>query len=168
MTIKKKKVSFRFKGNLKHKGKDATTVNDYLKEAFPSGIIKAEKVVELAKNPNSPLHRYFDWDVKRSAHRDWLQQARQLIASIEVIYENQEPIRAYQHVVLEEEGNAYIDNTKASERQDLKDQIVEQARKELLCWKRRFIRLQEYFGKPQDAEGKAFKQIFKSIETLEE
>lgn len=53
------------------------------------GVLTREIVVEDAKKKLSPLHRYFEWDVKKAAEQHWLHTAGQLIASVqvEVVYE---------------------------------------------------------------------------------
>lgn len=48
------------------------------------GEIKAEMVVEAAKNKESVLHNYFVWDNKEAARRYRLQQASELLRRIEV------------------------------------------------------------------------------------
>jgi hypothetical protein len=47
-------------------------------------------VVEAAKDETSPLHSYFCWDDTEAAKRYRLDQARHLIASIEIISDPQE------------------------------------------------------------------------------
>ena len=41
-------------------------------------------IVEVAKNPNSILHGYFEWDDRKAGHSFRLQQARHLITSVKV------------------------------------------------------------------------------------
>src|ERR1035438_5102022 len=40
-----------------------------------------DNVIELAKDPNSPLHGEFTWDVKEAALKTWRHEARELISS---------------------------------------------------------------------------------------
>lgn len=48
------------------------------------GWLTAKAVVEDAKDPDSPLHCEFDWDVERSAQRWWEHKARTLIQAVRV------------------------------------------------------------------------------------
>lgn len=48
------------------------------------GSITPELVIEAARNPESPLHDQFEWDVKKAAHEHWLDVARSLIRSVRV------------------------------------------------------------------------------------
>lgn len=54
------------------------------------GVVTAEKVVERAENENNLLHDYFEWNNDKAGHLWRLQQARVLIASVEVTYINEE------------------------------------------------------------------------------
>ena len=56
------------------------------------GILLPETVIRLAKNPKHPLHPYFDWDDAIAAHQYRLDQARDLISSIEVLVEYEDRV----------------------------------------------------------------------------
>lgn len=47
-----------------------------------SGRITPDLVVAEAKKKDSPLHAYFEWDVKKAAAKYWLDQARVLIQTV--------------------------------------------------------------------------------------
>ena len=49
------------------------------------GRVTPEMVVDDARNPDSPLHAYFEWDVNLAAARHWLDQARTLIRSVKIV-----------------------------------------------------------------------------------
>jgi len=61
------------------------------------GILRAEDVVEAAADPDSPLHRHFQWDDGKAAHQYRLIQARNLITVyVEVLPGvSQEPVQVY-------------------------------------------------------------------------
>lgn len=48
------------------------------------GSLDPAVVVEAARDPASPLHDAFDWNVETAAYEWWLSQARSLIRSVEV------------------------------------------------------------------------------------
>jgi flagellar basal body rod protein FlgC len=54
-------------------------------EQSHGGVLRPSDVVKDAKNPDSPLHDLFDWDLERSAERHWMERARQIITSVKVI-----------------------------------------------------------------------------------
>ena len=60
------------------------------------GLIRAETVVEVAQDEDSPLHSYFCWDDTEAAHKYRLWQARDLIrVEVTVLEKTNKSIRAY-------------------------------------------------------------------------
>lgn len=54
-------------------------------ELANGGRLTPDDVVEDAKNPESPLHACFEWDIEKAASAYWIEQARTLITSIRVV-----------------------------------------------------------------------------------
>lgn len=54
------------------------------------GVVTAEKVVAIAEDENNVLHDYFEWDNDKAGYLWRKQQARTLIACVEVTYINEE------------------------------------------------------------------------------
>lgn len=54
-------------------------------EARGKGVLTPRAVVEDAKDPSSPLHDQFTWDVKKAAYQYWLDEARAVIVSVQYI-----------------------------------------------------------------------------------
>jgi hypothetical protein len=46
------------------------------------GVLEPDEVIEEARNPQSPLHSQFDWDIEKAAFEHWRAQARQLIRGV--------------------------------------------------------------------------------------
>jgi hypothetical protein len=46
------------------------------------GTITPEEVVEDARDPDSPLHGYFEWDESKAARQAWTMTARVIIRSV--------------------------------------------------------------------------------------
>jgi hypothetical protein len=46
--------------------------------------LTCEAVIEAARDPKSPLHRLFEWDLGRAAHQHWIVQAREIIVAYRV------------------------------------------------------------------------------------
>jgi hypothetical protein len=49
-----------------------------------AGLLTPHAVVADAKKKDSPLHKYFEWDLRKAAAEHWLDQARQLIKTVRV------------------------------------------------------------------------------------
>ena len=48
-----------------------------------NGTLTPNRVLEAAKDKRTALHKYFEWDDKKAGHAYRLEQARQLIRSVE-------------------------------------------------------------------------------------
>lgn len=53
--------------------------------AANDGQLTPDAVVADARDPGSPLHDQFEWDVGKAAYKYWLDQARNLITSVKVV-----------------------------------------------------------------------------------
>lgn len=119
-------------------GKEMDRLTETTKKITP------RELVESAKNPTSPLHQYFDWDVESAAYKHWLSTARQIMASVMVIYEsNEEPIRAYYRVISESGDGSYVALPTVLTEEDYLRQIIKQALDELKGWKKRYGQYKE-------------------------
>lgn len=119
------------------------------------GVIKPETVVKSASNPQSPLHRFFNWDNDDAAqkYREW--QARQLIGAVHVIVvgdESKPAVRAFVNVrpvdgdemELPEQG--YVSTASIVGRKPYEDQVVQFAHEQLLRWRQKFGEIEAFFG----------------------
>lgn len=48
------------------------------------GVLRPFDVVQDARQPDSPLHELFEWDVEEAAQEHWMHTARRIIASVKV------------------------------------------------------------------------------------
>lgn len=48
------------------------------------GVLHPQTVIDAARDPDSPLHRFFTWDVETAARERWVDQACQLIRKYRV------------------------------------------------------------------------------------
>jgi hypothetical protein len=126
MSLKKKLVAAKVKlDDIEVSGEDlippkliitqpkAQTVAEVLKKLYVKhqGTLQAQHIVDEAKKGSSPLHDYFDWDVKTAANRYWLSQARSLVRSVKVTYledpNPQSPKRAVISMVRDDGSRTY-------------------------------------------------------------
>lgn len=65
----------------------------------PNKILLPEEVVDVARNPNNPLHTEFTWDDSEAATKYRLEEARGLIRKFEVVIHphQTQPTRAFIH-----------------------------------------------------------------------
>jgi hypothetical protein len=63
-----------------------STIEERINELFSMHKeITADIVIEDAKNPDSPLHGCFEWDLEKAAMEAWRETARRLIRSVTIV-----------------------------------------------------------------------------------
>lgn len=112
------------------------------------GGLNAEDVVLDAKNPNSPLHPFFEWDDTEAAKRHRLEQARLLIRSVVAVYRKDESegetrMQAYVHVP-DRDSPHYQATHEALAVPDTRELVLRRAWRELKAWQKRYESLDEF------------------------
>ena len=118
------------------------------------GVLTAGIVVQKAKSKRSKLHPAFEWDDAKAADEFRLNQARNMMNSIEVVYPEhpkQRPVRKY-HVVTEkpkmDQPARKVYQTTREIMQDpiMRDEVLANAIREALSFRRKYAELQELAG----------------------
>lgn len=114
--------------------------------------VTPEDMLRDAKNPRSPLHKYFEWNNSKAADKWRLEQARYVLRSItiDVVYDNgnTKSTRAFVNVQKEmgddeERRSVYVSVDDAMSDSDMRGQLLETAIGELDSWKSRYVMLKE-------------------------
>lgn len=111
------------------------------------GELTPGDVVADARNPNSPLHPFFEWDDDDAAEQYRLQQARGLIRAVVAIYvsDDKPAVRQKAYVHVREPGaNHYRETTQALSQSKTREMVLKRAWEELISWKRRYKDLTEF------------------------
>lgn len=132
--------------------KDANKIGRFIEKNFPNGL-KPKQLVDAARPKNSPIHKYFEWDDSIAAEKYRQRQASKLIACLVVNIDDTE-VRGY-HSVRLSTGKRYVSFEDASASEDLWDQVIQSALKEIKIWQSKYSTYQE------------LKPIFKGIEKVE-
>lgn len=136
----------RFQPGAKANAKEVGEYLDLLRQES-KGELTPEDVVKAARNKNSPLHSFFEWDDSKAAEQHRLQQARGLIRSVVAIYsEPDKPVvrtKAYQHI-NEPGAPHYRETTHALSRKKTREMVLRQAWRELQSWKARYAHLKAF------------------------
>lgn len=133
------------------------TVVDTLNELYENNgkELTPFDVLEEAKNPDSPLHKYFEWDNDNAAYKFRLIQARELIASVKfrIISKKGEevPVRVFYNIV--ENDKQFFKNFHDIDEGNIV-QLKERFLKEIRILQMKFSVLDEY------------KEFFKLIEEI--
>lgn len=114
------------------------------------GNITPEAVVVEAYSPESAMHSEFEWDDSEAAKQYRLDQARSLIRSIEVVYAEapERQVRAYTVVTSHahdstESRKVYTDTKEALEDPVTRAEILSNAIRDALAFRRKYADLQE-------------------------
>lgn len=111
-----------------------------------NGILKAEDVVEFAKDPDTELHSKFTWDDDEASHQWRLLQARNIIR-VSVIYEKKinQTIKAFVSLKDDrlEDGGGYRLMARVLGDKDMRERLLLQAKEELMDFKEKYSDLTE-------------------------
>jgi len=113
------------------------------------GVLKAEFVVDDARNEKSPLHSYFEWDDSAAAKQHRLHQARHLISHIHVKTvgnrDIQHPTRAFVNLRPGPEEDRQYENIMSVMSDEMKrGRLLSRAKEELSSWRSRYEDLNEF------------------------
>lgn len=141
---------YRFKAGSRLPKRRAGAVGRELDRLAKGGTLTAVRVVNAARATRSPLHRFFEWNNAKAAHEYRLEQARHLIRSIEVVYEDAPevpPMRVYvafdtQEGPVDEDGR-YLAAHVVLNDTDARARWLRQALRELEQWRARYQQLAE-------------------------
>jgi hypothetical protein len=126
------------------------------------GIITADNVLETARDPAHPLHRFFDWDDATAAEKYRRQQATQMISRVTVRVEidgEQRPVRAFLGVDRDA-VRQYLPAAEVLDNAGMRAQILAEMKNDLDAMRKRY-ELYEHCGK-------AVLLVRKAIASLEE
>lgn len=109
--------------------------------------LSPEEIVRAAESASSPLHPAFEWNDERAAQRYRIDQARQLLAMIDVVIikpdQTEAAIRAFVSVASDE-GRGYVATTHALADPDMRKLVIHRAWVELKAWQQRHAELSEF------------------------
>ena len=134
--------------------KKAQIYGEYLETMMQGDLgVTPEEVVKDAKRKKSPLHDAFTWDDSVAANLHRLQQARQLINHIEIVIASEgdgEPIVRQAAVSIahvgedgEESRRSYVATIRVGANENMRQQVLDQARREIIHWKVRYSQYKE-------------------------
>ena len=102
----------------------------------------AEEIVEKAKDPNTELHKCFEWDDSVAAHKYRLQQARNIMCNLVFVSDDKdyEPVRVF-HITTERE--VYKPTKMIIQKPDEYNALLSRAKAELQEFRKRYKIIQE-------------------------
>ena len=127
---------------------DVSVIGELKKIASDSnGVIAPETVVLVARDPNSVLHRFFEWDDTAAAEKWRIEQARRLLQiTVEYIQVgSREPIRvrAFHSLKSDRENGGYRLTVDVLQDQDMRNQMLQDAIDDLMSFRKKYKELKE-------------------------
>lgn len=109
------------------------------------GRLMPEAVVEFARNPSTALHSQFDWDDSEAASKWRLEQARGIIrVQVEVKESGKQSVPVYVHLRSDrEEDGGYRRLVDVLSDNDLREQLLTQAKQDMRTFKKKYEILEE-------------------------
>jgi len=157
---------YRFKGS-STSTEESQKIGEHLEKLtqINGGELKPQNVVDDAKIPKSPIHKYFDWNDTTAAKKYRLTQARKLVNSIEIVHVRREikpkqyEIKSVKRIdpndqdisaqaflnVADDEKQSYRPIKKVFDNAELRQIALKKARDDFSAWLKRFERI-EAFG----------------------
>lgn len=138
-------------------GIDAQIAGEHIERlvAKHDEYLTAEEIVADARNAQSPLHKAFKWDDSEAADANRLDTARRVLVGLVVKTKERRKTRAFVFVhVPKHSRKCYVPVRSAMAQPDLKQQVIEQAYKNLERW------IANYGG------SRALREVRKDVERL--
>lgn len=109
------------------------------------GLITAQAVVNVAKNPSSILHERFDWDNSTAGAKYRLVQARQLIKEVTIEWQGESAPGFWgTTVVLEDiQTQGYFSTQRVLSDKQIHKAVLRDAVRELKYWDQKYKEIQE-------------------------
>ena len=106
-----------------------------------------EEVLEKAKDPDTELHKCFEWDDTKAAHLYRINTARKIIQSIVIVKDNsdkkEKPTAIRAIVSKNEYNNKYEPVTLTVRNKDSYERLLAEALRELEMFKRKYSTIKE-------------------------
>ena len=106
------------------------------------GILRPQDVVEFAKNPETELHKSFEWDDSEAAKKYRIVQAQQVIRCHVIQLESDNgprSVRAYQSLPsMRGENHEYIKTSDCLNNEEWKAEMLKQALRELNAFREKY------------------------------
>jgi hypothetical protein len=111
------------------------------------GELTPRDVLDDARNPNSPLHSFFEWSDTEAAEQYRLSQARGLIKAVVALYSmpSEPPKKMKMFVHIPEKGAPhYRETSHAMSQAKTREMVLMRAWNEFMQWKKRYQDLAEF------------------------
>jgi hypothetical protein len=129
-------------------------------EAKTDGVLETEAVLEYAESrARSALHKCFEWDDDKAAFLYRKKQASDLIGNLRVVTVSGGKTKLYRKRYHLRSAGGYVTKSDITSDVDAGEELLEQARVELLGWIERFDELQDLAAEAFDMAHRAYEKL---------
>lgn len=117
------------------------------------GAVTPEKLVDVSRPEDAPLHNEFEWNDAFAAEKYRCEQARQIIKNVVIIETSSEEVRETKSAFVYNSDRAFVSNGEckheyvtlkdALSNNRWRDNLLMDARKDMLAFKSKYYRLTE-------------------------
>jgi len=102
-----------------------------------------DELIEASKDPSSPFHDQYTWNVKKAAHERWREQARKMVASVRIVIITYEGYQAKAREVVNLQTSSdhqkrnvagFVSRKAMKTRRVSRQQYIDRALEELWQW----------------------------------
>ena len=135
---------YRFKSASYLSGVSAQAAGEQCERLAIEGRLTAKELVNENRPEDAPLHKAFEWRDDIAAEQWREQQARHIMASLVLVREDAEPVRAFFNIVREEAEYRHIESILQSA--DETEALLKTALRELCAFQKKYAMLRELAG----------------------
>lgn len=125
---------------------DVLEALEQIRRRNTKGLLVPRSVVNSARSPDSPLHRYFEWDDGKAADLWRIEQARELIVRVTIEHESSDkPVQAYVSLpsTRTKKGGGYHHMHDVLSSAELRAEMITSAMHDMENFEERYKRLKE-------------------------
>lgn len=132
---------FKLPGVHKVKAEVAGRICQELSES--DGGLTPQRLVDVSRDEAHPLHKEFEWDDSLAAEMYRRSQAAKLIRDIVIVREDGDKHKDRQFVITNQREGSYVRMDVALNNEDWKDNLLKQAKNDMISFIAKYRRLQE-------------------------
>jgi len=138
-------LEVQWKRGSRHKIKAADAHDELTRIEREFGISTPDRIVEESKPRSAPLHVEFEWDDRIAGHKWRKREAGELVRDLMLVSTETGNETAPARVSVTVEGErGYLDTIHVIGDDELRSQIIEEAKAGLNAWRRRYRHLDEF------------------------
>lgn len=139
---------YKFRDGFVAKNVDAQTAGEECNRVANTIGLTAENLLNENRAEGTPLHDYFEWRDDVAAEKYRLAQSKDIIRSIVLVRQSDDdtrpPVRQFVNICTAPKEREFVPVETVLKRQDYTEQMFEQAKRDLLAFRTKYVNLRDY------------------------